>query len=152
MYWCPSQVSNIARYVFLHTATRYLTRYYPLRIVAHRKYQTLPVTYRRPPPIPSRFKTLPITVGSHNNKIMSRMGSTKSCQEWDLNPCPYGPVPETGALDQLGHLDIFFFSCNNSKSLLAYIIHFGPSCIVISFTILKCVFVMFGGWKSLLDS
>jgi hypothetical protein len=27
------------------------------------------------------------------------------CQEWDLNPCPFGPVPETGALDQLGHLD-----------------------------------------------
>ena len=28
------------------------------------------------------------------------------CQEWDSNPCPFGPVPETGALDQLGHLDI----------------------------------------------
>ena len=27
------------------------------------------------------------------------------CQEWDSNPCPFGPVPETGALDQLGHLD-----------------------------------------------
>ena len=24
------------------------------------------------------------------------------CQEWDSNPCL---VPETGALDQLGHLD-----------------------------------------------
>ncbi|RDX61929.1 hypothetical protein CR513_59794, partial [Mucuna pruriens] len=30
-----------------------------------------------------------------------------SCQEWDSNPCPFGPVPETGALDQLGHLDIY---------------------------------------------
>ena len=30
----------------------------------------------------------------------------KPCQEWDSNPCPFGPVPETGALDQLGHLDI----------------------------------------------
>ena len=29
----------------------------------------------------------------------------KTCQEWDSNPCPFGPVPETGALDQLGHLD-----------------------------------------------
>ncbi|RDX95328.1 hypothetical protein CR513_22171, partial [Mucuna pruriens] len=29
----------------------------------------------------------------------------KACQEWDSNPCPFGPVPETGALDQLGHLD-----------------------------------------------
>jgi hypothetical protein len=28
------------------------------------------------------------------------------CQEWDSNPCPSGPVPETGALDQLGHLDM----------------------------------------------
>ena len=28
------------------------------------------------------------------------------CQEWDSNPCPFGPVPETGALDQLGHLDL----------------------------------------------
>ena len=28
------------------------------------------------------------------------------CQEWDLSPCPFGPVPETGALDQLGHLDV----------------------------------------------
>ena len=28
------------------------------------------------------------------------------CQEWDLNPRPFGPVPETGALDQLGHLDV----------------------------------------------
>ena len=27
------------------------------------------------------------------------------CQEWGSNPCPFGPVPETGALDQLGHLD-----------------------------------------------
>ncbi|AES76633.1 transmembrane protein, putative [Medicago truncatula] len=26
-------------------------------------------------------------------------------KEWDSNPCPFGPVPETGALDQLGHLD-----------------------------------------------
>ena len=31
--------------------------------------------------------------------------SEKICQEWDLNPRPFGPVPETGALDQLGHLD-----------------------------------------------
>lgn len=30
----------------------------------------------------------------------------EQCQEWDLNPCPFGPVPETGALDQLGHLDL----------------------------------------------
>ncbi|KAK9089842.1 hypothetical protein Scep_028924 [Stephania cephalantha] len=30
----------------------------------------------------------------------------KFCQEWDSNPCPFGPVPETGALDQLGHLDL----------------------------------------------
>lgn len=29
----------------------------------------------------------------------------KECQEWDSNPCPFGPVPETGALDQLGHPD-----------------------------------------------
>lgn len=34
-----------------------------------------------------------------------------SCQEWDLNPCPFGPVPETGALDQLGHLDLFDVLC-----------------------------------------
>ena len=30
------------------------------------------------------------------------------CQEWDSNPCPFGPVPETGALDQLGHLDMCY--------------------------------------------
>ena len=34
----------------------------------------------------------------------------KKCQEWDLNPRPFGPVPETGALDQLGHLDALFTS------------------------------------------
>ena len=28
-----------------------------------------------------------------------------TCQQWDLNPRPFGPVPETGALDQLGHID-----------------------------------------------
>ncbi len=27
------------------------------------------------------------------------------CQQWDSNPRPFGPVPETGALDQLGHID-----------------------------------------------
>ena len=36
--------------------------------------------------------------GANNN-------DKKDCQEWDSNPCPFGPVPETGALDQLGHLD-----------------------------------------------
>lgn len=29
----------------------------------------------------------------------------RSCQEWDSYACPFGPVPESGALDQLGHLD-----------------------------------------------
>ena len=38
-------------------------------------------------------------VGSPQKKI------TRKCQEWDSNPCPFGPVPETGALDQLGHPD-----------------------------------------------
>ncbi len=28
------------------------------------------------------------------------------CQQWDSNPRPFGPVPETGALDQLGHIDL----------------------------------------------
>ncbi|RZB92597.1 hypothetical protein D0Y65_024525 [Glycine soja] len=28
-----------------------------------------------------------------------------SCQQWYSNPCPFGPVPETGALDQIGHLN-----------------------------------------------
>lgn len=32
--------------------------------------------------------------------------NSNHCQEWDSNPCPFGPVPETGALDQLGHLDV----------------------------------------------
>ena len=39
-----------------------------------------------------------ILCGAQNN-------NRKNCQEWDSNPCPFGPVPETGALDQLGHLD-----------------------------------------------
>ena len=39
----------------------------------------------------------------------------KICQEWDSNPCPFGPVPETGALDQLGHLD---FIDNNFNTIL----------------------------------
>ncbi len=30
----------------------------------------------------------------------------KHCQQWDSNPRPFGPVPETGALDQLGHIDL----------------------------------------------
>ena len=34
------------------------------------------------------------------------------CQEWDSNPCPFGPVPETGALDQLGHLDLMLMNPN----------------------------------------
>ncbi len=29
-----------------------------------------------------------------------------TCQQWDSNPRPFGPVPETGALDQLGHIDL----------------------------------------------
>jgi hypothetical protein len=41
-----------------------------------------------------------------------RIMQKKSCQEWDSNPCPFGPVPETGALDQLGHLDLLFMSHN----------------------------------------
>jgi hypothetical protein len=53
----------------------------------------------------------------------------KTCQEWDSNPCPFGPVPETGALDQLGHLDlnelrrnfikILFFSLHSSSLALS---------------------------------
>jgi hypothetical protein len=40
------------------------------------------------------------------------------CQEWDSNPCPFGPVPETGALDQLGHLDVML--CSTILSIILY--------------------------------
>jgi hypothetical protein len=40
-----------------------------------------------------------------NREVLFRGKKLYYCQEWDLNPCPFGPVPETGALDQLGHLD-----------------------------------------------
>ncbi len=36
----------------------------------------------------------------HYSKVISQ-----NCQQWDSNPRPFGPVPETGALDQLGHID-----------------------------------------------
>lgn len=36
---------------------------------------------------------------------IKKIKNRTTCQEWDSNPCPFGPVPETGALDQLGHLD-----------------------------------------------
>ena len=45
------------------------------------------------------------------------------CQEWDSNPCPFGPVPETGALDQLGHLDLSF---KKTKNLYNYLISYHP--------------------------
>jgi hypothetical protein len=41
----------------------------------------------------------------------------KKCQEWDSNPYPFGPVPETGALDQLGHLDLCWY-CKNLSVLI----------------------------------
>ena len=37
---------------------------------------------------------------------LRRKEKQPKCQEWDSSPCPFGPVPETGALDQLGHLDV----------------------------------------------
>lgn len=46
------------------------------------------------------------------------------CQEWDSNPCPFGPVPETGALDQLGHLDILKNFGNTNIYLLYKKIHY----------------------------
>ncbi len=38
------------------------------------------------------------------DKSPKRVG--RQCQQWDSNPRPFGPVPETGALDQLGHIDL----------------------------------------------
>ena len=57
-----------------------------------------------------------------NRKDMSGMVKKREigkniCQEWDSNPCPFGPVPETGALDQLGHLD---FYANTNKTTYLY--------------------------------
>lgn len=45
-----------------------------------------------------------------------------NCQEWDSNPCPFGPVPETGALDQLGHLDLcdIFSICSYKYTLVKF--------------------------------
>ena len=51
-------------------------------------------------------------------KVKLLFGNKKRyCQEWDSNPCPFGPVPETGALDQLGHLDVWAMCLisNNKK-------------------------------------
>ena len=45
------------------------------------------------------------------------------CQEWDSNPCPFGPVPETGALDQLGHLDVDVVKFNNLFIFYGYILY-----------------------------
>jgi hypothetical protein len=44
---------------------------------------------------------------TESEKKKEAKNEQKICQEWDLNPCPFGPVPETGALDQLGHLDVY---------------------------------------------
>ena len=44
---------------------------------------------------------------TENSIFLPKKQKKNSCQEWDSNPCPFGPVPETGALDQLGHLDSF---------------------------------------------
>ena len=30
----------------------------------------------------------------------------QTCQKWDLNPRPFGPVPETGALDRSAILTV----------------------------------------------
>ena len=46
-----------------------------------------------------------------------------NCQEWDSNPCPFGPVPETGALDQLGHLDVDVVKFNNLFIFYGYILY-----------------------------
>jgi hypothetical protein len=40
---------------------------------------------------------------------------TDDCQQWDSNPRPFGPVPETGALDQLGHIDLM------SRNIIIYL-------------------------------
>ena len=47
------------------------------------------------------------------------------CQEWDSNPCPFGPVPETGALDQLGHLDLLLSIQKNLNYRIVTSINFG---------------------------
>ena len=47
------------------------------------------------------------------------------CQEWDSNPCPFGPVPETGALDQLGHLDLLLLIHKKLNYRIVTSINFG---------------------------
>ena len=46
------------------------------------------------------------------------MTKERRCQEWDLNPRPFGPAPEAGALDQLGHLD---FDAKDLKLIYIYV-------------------------------
>ena len=46
--------------------------------------------------------------GGEATPVKKKVKEKIYCQEWDSNPCPFGPVPETGALDQLGHLDVCY--------------------------------------------
>ncbi len=59
--------------------------------------------------IPSRTKTTCISNESDNTQHIHfrvlKSVNFQFCQQWDSNPRPFGPVPETGALDQLGHID-----------------------------------------------
>ena len=91
----------------------------------------------------SHFKTLTIILlqSLHNltiKNIMLRMG-------FKLMPLRR-PTPPSWLFF------FFFFFCIIYKSLLTYIIHFGPLCIVVSLTVLKCVLVMSRSWRGLLDS
>ena len=50
----------------------------------------------------------PFSILVFYQELIKIWGKNLDCLEWDSNPCPFGPVPETGALDQLGYLGRHF--------------------------------------------
>ncbi len=102
-----------------HTLNRTRLKIAPILVCSfhfHRQNQNL-LTYKKErmsPTTKSCFHPLCNQNNLHQQRIRQHtthpLQSFKSvnfqfCQQWDSNPRPFGPVPETGALDQLGHID-----------------------------------------------